>query len=73
MDNDILKAYQEKLAAGMKSRNLKIDDIESLMGEAIEQFKNNLAISTKQIIDETDSSYVLNECPECGRDLKKTR
>jgi len=73
MDNNILKAYQEKLAAGLKSRNLSIDDIESFMGEAIEQFKNDLAASTKQVIDETDSAAILNECPDCGRGLKKTK
>ena len=73
MDSDILKAYQEKLAVGMKSGSLNINDIESLMGDAIEQFKNELAISTKQVLDETDSSAILNDCPECGRGLKKTK
>lgn len=71
--NDILMAHREKLSAGLKSGSYKIDDIEHLMGEAIEQFKNELAANTQDIIDQTISVANIKECPDCNRTLKKTK
>ena len=71
--NDPMKEYQERLYSGLKAGKLKIDDIERLMGEAIEQFKDNIATKTTEIVEQVTPATDTKDCPDCGRGLKKTK
>ena len=71
--DEIMKEYEARLASGLRSRSVRIDDIERYMGEAIEEFKAGLNSRTREIIEQSGLGEDIKCCPDCSRDLKKTR
>ena len=72
-DHEIMKEFEEELASRLKARTVKIDDIEHLMGEAIDGFRDELACRAREIIERSDLAADIKDCPDCGTGLKKTR
>lgn len=71
-EKEIMKVYREKLAAGLKAGNLKIDDIERIMGETMGQFRASMLAQTEEIIGQSKPTEDTPICPDCGMPLKKT-
>ena len=72
-ENDILKDFREILGSQLGKGGCTIDDIERMMGEAKKKFNEELVSQTEELIEQSTPESAVDQCPGCGRDLKKTK
>jgi len=72
-DKELMNAFKKQLSEGLKSGDFKIDDIEHIVGDTLEQFKKELLAQTQEVIEQSEPAVGMEECPDCSRTLKKTK
>lgn len=70
--DDIMKEFGDRLSTGLDSGKCRIDDVERMMSEAIEQFKGTITARAEEILGEKLPQKA-DECIFCGHFLKKTK
>jgi len=71
-ENEIMNDYRKRLSEGLRAGK-KIDDIERMMGDALDQLRESMLEQTEEIIGQHETVQSQKKCPDCGRDLKKTK
>lgn len=71
--SEIMKDLEEKLKTGIKDKKLDITGISRLLSEHVEKAKEKILHDAGELINEETEQYEDEKCPDCGKDLKKTK
>lgn len=71
--SEIMKELEEKLKNGIKEKKLDITGISRLLSEHMEKAKEKILLDAGELINEEIEPFENKKCPDCGKDLKKTK
>lgn len=70
---EITKEFEKKLREGLSKNQITVTDISMMITDSLESIKDSLVETASEIIKDEEKDLSEEQCPDCGRDLKKTK